>query len=277
MRLPGRAAGDQPAAVPPDERLLVLAAERILAGQDARGPIRAPSRERSSRCSLRPARSPPTARYPVSSPRCASGSARPGTASPCLRQRRSGRGTARRAARRRRLGRPRRQEGIGDITRCCRATAENITTSVPDHVYRNARVAAAQRDTSLSLYRSSRIWNGSAFWVEWKSSRGWRRCSTRCRPRSASSARARGSGRNASTTWWFIDFYALLDVIALNPAEVQCTRPSAPTNPRPTATYALSVQVLQESTRRQPAQAGLTPSPTSEAVRLIEVIPPFPC
>ncbi len=27
---------------------------------------------------------------------------------------------------------------------------KNITLSVPDHVYRNARVAAAQRDTSLS-------------------------------------------------------------------------------------------------------------------------------
>ena len=27
---------------------------------------------------------------------------------------------------------------------------KNITVSVPDHVYRNARVAAAQRDTSLS-------------------------------------------------------------------------------------------------------------------------------
>ena len=47
------------------------------------------SRERSSRCSPRRARSPLTARYPVSSPRCASGSARPGTASPYLRQRRS--------------------------------------------------------------------------------------------------------------------------------------------------------------------------------------------
>jgi hypothetical protein len=27
---------------------------------------------------------------------------------------------------------------------------KNVTVSVPDHVYRNARVAAAQRDTSLS-------------------------------------------------------------------------------------------------------------------------------
>jgi len=27
---------------------------------------------------------------------------------------------------------------------------KNITVSVPDHVYRNARVAAAERDTSLS-------------------------------------------------------------------------------------------------------------------------------
>ena len=27
---------------------------------------------------------------------------------------------------------------------------KNITVSIPDHVYRNARVAAAQRDTSLS-------------------------------------------------------------------------------------------------------------------------------
>ena len=27
---------------------------------------------------------------------------------------------------------------------------KNITVSVPDHVYRNARVAAAQRDTSVS-------------------------------------------------------------------------------------------------------------------------------
>ena len=29
-------------------------------------------------------------------------------------------------------------------------TVKNITVSVPDNVYRNARVAAAQRDTSLS-------------------------------------------------------------------------------------------------------------------------------
>jgi hypothetical protein len=29
-------------------------------------------------------------------------------------------------------------------------TVKNITVSVPDDVYRNARVAAAQRDTSLS-------------------------------------------------------------------------------------------------------------------------------
>ncbi len=27
---------------------------------------------------------------------------------------------------------------------------KNVTVSVPDHVYRNARIAAAQRDTSLS-------------------------------------------------------------------------------------------------------------------------------
>jgi hypothetical protein len=27
---------------------------------------------------------------------------------------------------------------------------KNITVSVPDHVYRNARIAAAQRDTSVS-------------------------------------------------------------------------------------------------------------------------------
>src|SRR5580700_6069252 len=47
------------------------------------------SRARSSRCSRRRARSPPIARSPVSLPRCVSGSARPGTASPSLRQRRS--------------------------------------------------------------------------------------------------------------------------------------------------------------------------------------------
>jgi len=29
-------------------------------------------------------------------------------------------------------------------------TVKNLTVSIPDHVYRNARVAAAQRDTSLS-------------------------------------------------------------------------------------------------------------------------------
>jgi hypothetical protein len=33
---------------------------------------------------------------------------------------------------------------------CYCETVKNITVSVPDHVYRNARVAAAQRDTSLS-------------------------------------------------------------------------------------------------------------------------------
>ena len=43
---------------------------------------RAPTRARSSPCSPRSARSPPGTRCPVSSPRCASASARPGTASP---------------------------------------------------------------------------------------------------------------------------------------------------------------------------------------------------
>jgi hypothetical protein len=33
---------------------------------------------------------------------------------------------------------------------CYRETVKNITVSVPDDVYRNARVAAAQRDTSVS-------------------------------------------------------------------------------------------------------------------------------
>ncbi len=33
---------------------------------------------------------------------------------------------------------------------CYCETVKNITVSVPDHVYHNARVAAAQRDTSLS-------------------------------------------------------------------------------------------------------------------------------
>ncbi len=33
---------------------------------------------------------------------------------------------------------------------CYCETVKNITVSVPDHVYRNARVAAARRDTSLS-------------------------------------------------------------------------------------------------------------------------------
>jgi hypothetical protein len=33
---------------------------------------------------------------------------------------------------------------------CYCDSVKNITVSVPDHVYRNARVAAAQRDTSLS-------------------------------------------------------------------------------------------------------------------------------
>jgi len=33
---------------------------------------------------------------------------------------------------------------------CYRETVKNITVSVPDEVYRNARVAAAQRDTSVS-------------------------------------------------------------------------------------------------------------------------------
>ena len=48
----------EPAAVPPGERLLMLEAERILASADARGPARALSPERSSRCSPRRARSP---------------------------------------------------------------------------------------------------------------------------------------------------------------------------------------------------------------------------
>ena len=33
---------------------------------------------------------------------------------------------------------------------CYRETVKNLTVSVPDEVYRNARIAAAQRDTSVS-------------------------------------------------------------------------------------------------------------------------------
>gem|GEM_PF-515129 len=44
------------------------------------------------------------------------------------------------------------QRGAGRRPRkpCYCETVKNITVSVPDDVYRNARVAAAQRDTSLS-------------------------------------------------------------------------------------------------------------------------------
>ena len=93
----------EPVAVPPGERLLVLEAERILASGDARGPVQGPIRERSSRCSPRQARSPSAARYLASSPRCATGSARLGTASPSRPQRRSrrrGPASSRSAARR---------------------------------------------------------------------------------------------------------------------------------------------------------------------------------
>ncbi len=33
---------------------------------------------------------------------------------------------------------------------CYRETVKNLTVSVPDDVYRNARIAAARRDTSVS-------------------------------------------------------------------------------------------------------------------------------
>jgi len=43
-----------------------------------------------------------------------------------------------------------RQPCVASRKPCYCETVKNITVSVPDDVYRNARVAAAQRDTSLS-------------------------------------------------------------------------------------------------------------------------------
>ena len=43
-----------------------------------------------------------------------------------------------------------RQPYVASQKPCYCETVKNITVSVPDHVYRNARVAAAQLDTSLS-------------------------------------------------------------------------------------------------------------------------------
>src|SRR5215475_12678633 len=46
--------------------------------------------------------------------------------------------------------RPRAQSDTGSQKLCYCDIVKNLTVSVPDGVYRNARVAAAQRDTSVS-------------------------------------------------------------------------------------------------------------------------------
>lgn len=47
-------------------------------------------------------------------------------------------------------GFPRTDKSHGPRKLCYCETVKNLTVSVPDDVYRNARVAAAQRDTSVS-------------------------------------------------------------------------------------------------------------------------------
>ena len=109
-RLPGHATGCG-ARGGPARRTPAHAGGRTHPGQRRRqGPVQGPIRERSSRCSPRRARSPSVVRYPASSPRCATGSARPGTASPSRpqrRSRRSGPASSRAVTRRRRRGAPR--------------------------------------------------------------------------------------------------------------------------------------------------------------------------
>ncbi len=93
---------------------------------------------------------------------------------------------------------------------------KNITVSVPDHVYRNARVAAAQRDTSLSalvVAYLERLSGGMEQFARLEA------LQHEVQVEIASSARPTGLAETRSTTVRFIDTNVLLYAISRDPAE----------------------------------------------------------
>ena len=138
-------------------------------------------------------------------------------------------------------------------------------------MYRNARVAAAQRDTSLSALVGEYLEQLSGRMDE---SPGWRRCSTRCRPRSASSARLTGSAATRSTTVRFVDTNVLLYAISRDPAEQDKAKRA--NDILAGRDLALSVQVLQEFYVQATRASRPDPITHQQAVRLIESFRRFP-
>ena len=103
---------------------------------------------------------------------------------------------------------------------------------------------------------------------------GWRRCSTRCRPRSASSARPTGSAETRSTTVRFIDTNVLLYAISRDPAEQDKAKRA--NDILADRDLALSVQVLQEFYVQATRASRPDPITHQQAVQLIESFRRFP-
>ena len=118
---------------------------------------------------------------------------------------------------------------------------KNITVSVPDDVYRNARVAAAQRDTSLSALVAGYLERLSGQMDEFARLEALQH---EVQAESASSAPPTGSAATRYTTVQFVDTNILLYTISRDPAEQdKAKRANEILSARD---LALSVQVLQE-------------------------------
>ena len=154
---------------------------------------------------------------------------------------------------------------------CYCETVKNITVSVPDDVYRSARVAAAQRDTSVSALVVAYLERLSGRMEEFTRLEALQ---GRCRPRSASSARLTGSAAKKSTTVRFIDTNVLLYAISRDPAEQDKAKRAS--DILADRDLALSVQVLQEFYVQATRVSRPDPITHQQAVRLIESFRRFP-
>ena len=148
---------------------------------------------------------------------------------------------------------------------------KNITVSVPDEVYRNARVAAAQRDTSVSALVVAFLEQLSGRMDEFA------RLEALQHEVQAGIRQFRAADRRAatrSTTVRFVDTNVLLYAISRDPAEQDKAKRA--NDILAERDLALSVQVLQEFYVQATRASRPDAIAHRQAVRLIESFRRFP-
>ena len=148
---------------------------------------------------------------------------------------------------------------------------KNITVTVPDDVYRNARIRAAERGTPVSALVGEYLRSLSG---RGRSSPGSRRSRGRPSARSSDSGRGTASIVTNSTTVRFVDTNVLLYAISRDPEEQD--KAARANDILAVRDIALSVRVLQEFYVQATRLSRPDPLTHEQATGLVESFLRFP-